>query len=101
MKRNFLSYLSFNLPDFISHLAHSIINKNNCDIIIDKDIGDDIDNPEDIIYNLNIILENKLIKIYENKKDIQCIYKYNDYIFELILKYNNEREKYKISCIMI
>lgn len=93
MKRIFDYYIINNSPNHIIQIANYIIQKQNIELLLNfNDISyNNIDNIYDIIYNLNLILENKLNKTYEDKKYINYIYKYENSIFKLQLKYSEEK----------
>lgn len=98
MKRTFNEYTSTNIPDYLIKIANAIKEKNNISIILSKIIGDDIDSAEYLIDNLNIIMDNKLIKYHIDKENINLIYKYNSTLFNIILEYSEQIDMYRIMC---
>lgn len=98
MKRTFNEYASANIPDYLIKIANAIKEKNNIILILSKIIGDDIDSAEYLIDNLNIIMDNKLIKYHIDKDNINLIYKYNSTLFNIVLEYSDEIDMYRIIC---
>ena len=101
MKRTYDDFITNNMSDYIIHISDAIKENKNISLILPKYIGDDIDNNDYLIDNLNIIMDNKLIKLDNNNKSFNFIYSYYSISFHLILEYNQEKEIYRISITII
>ena len=101
MKRSYDDFNTNNIPDYIINISDAIKENKNICLILPKYIGDDIDNEEYLIDNLNIIMDNKLIKLHNCNRTINLIYSYYSTIFHLILEYNEQNQIYRISITII
>jgi len=100
MKRNYDYYYNNNIPDYIIEIASAIKNEKDIIIILNKDIGDEIDDVDYIIDYLKLVMDNKIKEIYVPLNVINFIYRYYSTEFNIFLEYNEIKEKYRISCII-
>ena len=101
MKRTYETYISHNIPDYIIQLSDAIFNAKNFQIIVPDNNTEHIDDIEYLIDNLNILLDNQLVKEYIDNKNINFIYKYYRIRFYILLEYNQKKNIYKFTCKII